>query len=123
MKRLLLDTHALLWWDEGTLPAALVRRIQRADDVYVSIATLWEIAIKAALGKLTVRGPLGDLIDDNGFALLPIEPHHLDEVRVLPHHHRDPFDRVLVAQARSERLILVSRDPALEAYGVETTWK
>jgi PIN domain nuclease of toxin-antitoxin system len=119
---LLLDTHTFLWWDEGKLPPAVVRRIQGAEEVYVSAASAWEIAIKAGLGKIAVRASLAEAIADYAFLPLPIRMEHGDAVRLLPLHHRDPFDRVLVAQARLEGLTLVSRDAALAAYGVPVVW-
>ena len=120
---LLLDTHAFLWWDDGKLPRAVVRRIQRADDVYVSAVSAWEISIKAALGKIIARAALEEAIADYGFLPLPIGIEHGDAVRLLPLHHRDPFDRMLVVQARSEGLTIVSRDDALAAYGVPVIWE
>jgi PIN domain nuclease of toxin-antitoxin system len=119
---LLLDTHTFLWWDEGKLPRAVVRRIQRAGDVYVSAASAWEIAIKAGLGKIVTRSSLADAIGDYGFLELPVRIAHGDAVRALPLHHRDPFDRLLVVQAAAEGLAIVSRDALLHAYGVPVLW-
>lgn len=119
---LLLDTHTFLWWDAGKLPRAVVQRIQGADVVFVSAASAWEIAIKAALGKIDARAPLSEALEDYGFEELPIEMAHADAVRELPSHHRDPFDRILVAQARVEGLSLVSRDPVLSRYPVSVVW-
>jgi PIN domain nuclease of toxin-antitoxin system len=120
---LLLDTHTFLWWDEGKLPKAVVRRIQRGGSVWVSAASAWEISIKAALGKIDARAPLSEAIRDYGFLPLAVSLEHGDAVRSLPHHHRDPFDRMLVAQARTEGLTLVSRDPLLRAYDVQVVWE
>jgi len=120
---LLLDTHTFLWWDDDKLPAAVVKRIQAADDVFVSAASAWEISIKAALGKIATRTPLAQAIRDYGFLALPISIEHGDAVRALPRHHRDPFDRMLIAQARLEGLTLVTRDPAFAAYGVPIVWR
>jgi PIN domain nuclease of toxin-antitoxin system len=120
--RLLLDTHAFLWWDAGSLEAAVCRRIQQAERVFVSAATAWEIAIKAGLGKIVARSALGPAVADYGFDELPITVAHADAVRALPPHHGDPFDRILVAQALQEGLVLVSRDPALEAYAARVVW-
>jgi PIN domain nuclease of toxin-antitoxin system len=119
---LLLDTHAFIWWDNDTLPKSVRRRIQGADDVFVSAVSAWEIAIKSALGKIVAKAPLDEAIADYGFSALPITVAHADAVRALPMHHRDPFDRLLVAQARVEGLTIVSRDPALRAYGVAVAW-
>ncbi len=120
--RLLLDTHTLIWWDEGKLPAAVVTRVQRADEVFVSAASAWEIAIKSALGKIVVRGAVSDVLDDYGFIALPVQVRHADAVRALPAHHRDPFDRLLVAQAIDEGLAIVSKDPELRRYAVRVLW-
>jgi PIN domain nuclease of toxin-antitoxin system len=120
--KLLLDTHALVWWDSAKLPARVVKRIQSADEVYVSAASAWEIAIKSALGKIETNGSVAEAISDYGFAELPVTVSHAEAVRFLPSHHRDPFDRILVAQARIEGLTLVSRDPALRLYDVRVVW-
>lgn len=123
MTRLLLDTHTLLWWDAGELDKAVVKRIQSAAEVRVSAATLWEIAIKRALGKLVVERSMRALLDDNGFVSLPIDVAHIEALASLPAHHRDPFDRMLVAQARAEHLTLVTKDPALALYDVTIVWR
>jgi PIN domain nuclease of toxin-antitoxin system len=120
--KLLLDTHALIWWDNGELPAAVQKRIQEAEEVYVSAITAWEIAIKSALGKIVARGTVADAIADYGFTELPITVSHAEAVRELPPHHRDPFDRLLIVQARMESLTLISRDPALRLYGAPVVW-
>jgi PIN domain nuclease of toxin-antitoxin system len=83
---------------------------------------VWEIAIKRSLGKLEVPPELVDEIDDAGFSWLPVAAEHAWAVTELPFHHRDPFDRLLVAQALAERLPVVTRDPQLAGYGVETRW-
>jgi PIN domain nuclease of toxin-antitoxin system len=119
---LLLDTHTFLWWDEAKLPSPVVERIQAADDVFVSAASAWEIAIKSALGKIVARATLAEAIRDYGFEPLPISVEHGDAVRELPPHHRDPFDRMLIAQALTEGLIIVTRDPWFAQYGVSVTW-
>jgi PIN domain nuclease of toxin-antitoxin system len=119
---LLLDTHAFLWWLMGDEGLADDARRSIADPealVHVSAASLWEIAIKQALGKLTVDSPdLAAEISGNGFVELPISGRHALAAGALPRHHDDPFDRMLVAQARLEGLVLVTRDGALEAYDV-----
>lgn len=118
---LLLDTHAFLWWlaDDPTLSGEARNAIgERSAIVYVSAASLWEISIKQALGKLKVESPdLAAEITANGFVELPITGRHALEAGALPPHHSDPFDRMLVAQASLEDLTLVTRDPAIEAYG------
>lgn len=119
---LLLDTHTFLWWDSGTLARSVVKRIQAAGDVYVSAASAWEIAIKASLGKIEARASIAEASRDYGFLPLPISLEHAEGVRGLPRHHRDPFDRILVAQAIAEGLALVSKDPWLGRYDVELVW-
>ena len=119
---LLLDTHAIVWWDNGKLPKRVVARIQRANEVFVSAATAWEIAIKSALGKIRVRGQMADVLADYGFRELPISIAHADAVRMLPNLHRDPFDRMLVAQASVEGLAIVSNDELLASYPVKVVW-
>lgn len=121
--RLLLDTHTLIWWDNGSLPKHVTARIQAADDVYVSAVSAWEIAIKSGLGKLAVRGTVADAIQDYGFSPLPVTIDHADAVRSLPPHHRDPFDRLLAVQARLEELTLVTKDPAFRPYGLRVVWE
>jgi len=120
--KLLLDTHTFVWWDNDELPRVVRDRIRSAEAVYVSAVSAWEIAIKAALGKMTARAALATALEDYGFDALPITVAHADAVRTLPPHHRDPFDRMLVAQARIEDLTIVSRDPALRAYEVARIW-
>ena len=118
----LLDTHTFLWWDEAELPAKVVRRIRAAGQVWVSSASAWEVAIKASLGKISAKGSFSDAVSDYGFEELPIRFAHAELVRGLPHLHRDPFDRILVAQAIVEGLTIVSRDALVSAYPVPTVW-
>ena len=121
---LLLDSHALLWFLEGEsrrIRATLRRRIEGAQ-VLVSVASLWEIAIKVGIGKLEAPDDLPERVEKLGFELLPVSAEHAWRVRRLPLHHRDPFDRLLIAQAQSERLAIVSADSAFEAYGVPVVW-
>ena len=117
--RLLLDTHVLIWWDEGArLTAAARSAIETADQVYVSAVSGWEIALKASLGKLRPRRTLAQALADSGFEELPLRLRHTEILMRLPALHRDPFDRMLVAQALSDRLTLVSRDRKLSQYEV-----
>lgn len=120
--RLLLDTHALLWWlaDDPKLGRAAREAIADPDAiVHVSAASLWEIAIKANLGKLDLGGAdLAVEVPANGFVELPIGARHALAAGALPRHHDDPFDRMLVAQAQLEDLVVVSRDPTFPRYGV-----
>jgi len=118
--RLLLDTHVLIWWDEGARLSSKARAaIETADQVYVSAVSGWEIAIKTALGKLSPRRTVADAAADSGFEELPLRLRHTEALARLPALHRDPFDRMLVAQAMADRLTIVTRDRAFAAYNVE----
>lgn len=119
---LLLDTHVLLWWlaDDPALPPPIRQAISTEELVVVSAAVAWEIAIKRALGKLKAPDDLTEAVADAGFAPLPITLAHAHAAGGLPRHHDDPFDRMLVAQARYEDLVLVTADRRLAAYEVTT---
>jgi PIN domain nuclease of toxin-antitoxin system len=121
--RLLLDTHVLLWSlaDPDELRAdARSALVDPANDVCVSAASTWEIAIKGARGKLRIPDDLSSRIAILRFSELPVTIAHSVEAGALPDHHRDPFDRMLVAQARAEGLTIVTRDRVLTLYDVET---
>jgi PIN domain nuclease of toxin-antitoxin system len=124
--RLLLDTHALVWslLEPERFPARLrATLIDPAHTVHVSAASVWEVAIKSRLGKLSFPlDQLAAIIDDTGFSELPVISAHALEVRHLPMLHRNPFDRLLIAQTRHERLTLVTRDPDVRRYPVDTLW-
>lgn len=117
---LLLDAHTVLWWlaDDPTLdPQARSAIADPANDVLVSAASIWEIEIKRALGKLSAPAGLVDVLDDTGFGVLPITGPDAERAGSLPPHHRDPFDRMLVVQADRVGGVVVSRDQAFLAYG------
>ena len=117
--RILLDTHLYLWWleDSPQLSAAARTLIRDAETVYISSATLWEAVIKTGLGKLdAVPAELVAGIGASGFEPLPITPEHTLPLPLLANHHKDPFDRMLIAQAISEPLHLVTVDGVLSAY-------
>jgi PIN domain nuclease of toxin-antitoxin system len=125
----LLDTHALIWWVEGDprISPKLRALLGGAEqDVFVSAASAWEIATKARLGKLTspklLLADFADAIETMGFLPLPIDLRHGQDAGQLPGPHRDPFDRILAAQAHAEGLTLVSADPAFKTLGVATFW-
>ena len=126
--RLLLDTHALLWW--ATLNPRLSRKAKAAianeeTDVFVSAASAWEIAIKARLGKLewpSTAGTVNAYVLGQGFRALPISLVHAEVAGQLPIVHRDPFDRVLIAQAQSEDMWLASNEEVFDAAGVRRYW-
>ena len=117
---LLLDTPVVLWWltDDPTLSDDIKTRLDHDPDVYVSAATVWEVTIKQAAGKLTEPADLPERILGSGFAELAISSGHAIAAGRLPLIHRDPVDRMLVAQARCEDLMLVTRDPNCQKYEV-----
>ncbi len=127
--RLLLDTHTLIWYyqTDPKLTASARGLIEDpANSTIVSPASIWEVAIKLSLQRPLLKVPFDvfvqEAIFDNGFTILHIEPRHCDRLIKLPLHHKDPFDRLLVAQALTEDIPLVSADPALDAYGVQRLW-
>jgi PIN domain nuclease of toxin-antitoxin system len=128
MSGFLLDTHAFIWLTENdsSLPDNLRMMIDTADIVYLSIASLWEIAIKLNLGKLSLQQSyetIGSAIDASDILILPISFTDTVEVRNLPLHHGDPFDRMLIAQAINHSLIIISRDKKFDAYSVQRMWE
>ena len=127
--RLLLDTHVLLWWllDDSRLSAAARAALaDGSNTILVSAASAWEVAIKASLGKLPLppeaEARIADAVVEAGFIQLPVTFAHAAGVRTLPWRHRDPFDRLLVAQSKVEGLTLVTGDSALGLYGVDLLW-
>ncbi len=126
---LLLDSHTMLWffWDDPKLSTSAKTFIEDPDNCkLISIATCWEIAIKAGLGKLTLGEPARSFLDReiarNIFELLPITLDHATSVEDLPRHHKDPFDRLMIAQAIAESIPIVSSDSAFDAYPVRRLW-
>jgi PIN domain nuclease of toxin-antitoxin system len=122
--RLLLDTHIFLWWrgEPSRLTSEVRNSVAAADIVFVSAATAWEAAIKASLGRLKFPDTIEAGVLASGFERLLITFSHAEHAANLPPHHRDPFDRMLVAQARAEGLTLVTHDRLLESYDVEILW-
>ncbi len=123
--RFLLDTHILLWFLEGNQLLSKSRRqiiANPQNDVFLSIASLWEMAIKISLGKLTLVQPLADVIKQialEDIMILPILPEHTLQVLTLPFHHRDPFDRIIIAQSQIENLPIVTDDREFSTYAVK----
>jgi PIN domain nuclease of toxin-antitoxin system len=128
--RVLLDAHALLWWlaADRRLSQAASRTIETAATPLIGAGTIVEIAVKRSIGKLLIDADWTQHTQDDGFGVLDIDWTHVQRLQELPfpqvggRAHRDPFDRLLAAQALSERLPIVTRDPALAAYGVPTIW-
>lgn len=119
--KLLLDTHILLWWLDDPMRISQESRDAisvKTNDVLVSAVVIWEIGIKQGLAKLKIRPDLFDCIRQSGFAHLDVTHHHAWKVRDLPPCHRDPFDRMLVAQCMVEQATLVTRDDAVRQYGI-----
>lgn len=127
--KLLLDTHAFLWFvlgdDRCSVPARNLIE-DESNEKWLSPASYWELAIKISLGKYRLPGPFREFINqsvhDNGFLILPIEPDHAATLTNLPFHHRDPFDRLIVAQAMTEDMPILSADKALDAYAITRQW-
>jgi PIN domain nuclease of toxin-antitoxin system len=128
MMKLLLDTHAFIWWDSdlSRLPSKSRAAIEDpANEVLLSVVCLWEIAIKSSLGKLIVNRPLKEIYQDQigqGLQRLSFDVEHVFYLETLPEHHKDPFDRALIAQAGVEQAILVGCDAAFAAYRIPLLW-
>ena len=127
--RLLLDTHTFLWFFVGSTSLSTNARAlieDESNEKFFSVASLWEIAIKASVGKLTLSAPFDEIFPDqianNGIDLLSITSAHVSRITTLPFHHRDPFDRLLIAQAMIEQTQIVSADQALDAYSITRVW-
>jgi len=123
--KLILDTHAALWWlsgDERFGSSAEEHLTDTTNQVLLSAAVVWEVAIKRSLGKLDAPGDFAPTLLGAGAHPLPISLDHAAAVELLPRHHRDPFDRLLVAQATIERAAVVSADEALHAYDIRVAW-
>ena len=126
--KLLLDTHTFLWFidDNAMLSSRGKTLLEAENDLLLSVGSLWEIAVKLRLGKLTVGMPTEVLMTEhvtaNNIDVLPISVPHLIQVSTLPLHHRDPFDRLIIAQSIVEKIPIVSADPAFDAYSIERLW-
>lgn len=126
--KLLLDTQAFLWFllDDVRLSVSAKTAIEQAGVLYLSSASHWEIAIKIALGKYALPEPFAQFmareLASNNMLILPIEISHTSQLTTLPFHHRDPFDRMIIAQSLAEELPVVSIDSQFDAYGVTRIW-
>jgi PIN domain nuclease of toxin-antitoxin system len=127
--KLLLDTHTLLWFIAGSANlSANARNLieDAANEKFVSIASIWETAIKISIGKMSLSAPFDVLfphqLQINGFELLPVTVEHTSVITTLPFHHRDPFDRLLIAQAIEEKMTMVSVDAHFDDYGITRLW-
>lgn len=122
--RLLLDTHAFIWWraTEDEIAEEIRAAVRDADDVFISAVSAWEIAIKTSLGKLRLQATVEEGIRESHFEILPIDLRHTAAVVSLPFHHRDPFDRMLIAQSQVEGLTLVTADRRLQPYDISFLW-
>ncbi len=125
---LLVDTHAFLWFMAGDRKLSRTARqaIEDSDgEWWLSVASAWELSIKSSLGRLTLPAPTDEYLAERvrqGLRLMPVEWQHAAAVERLPFHHRDPFDRLIVAQAQREHLAVVTRDTVFADYGVRTVW-
>jgi len=125
---ILLDTHSVLWFFIGSdkMSGTAKNIIQNPDNViYVSIATIWEVAIKISINKLSFDGGIDGFIksiEDNGFSLLEISPNHIKTISNLPFIHRDPFDRMLIAQAINEDMAIMTIDESILRYNIKSVW-
>ncbi len=129
MPRFLLDTRVFLWWVKGAsnLTKAAHQAISNtSNECYLSLASCWEMAIKSSLGKLRLTRPIETFVSDqlraNNFKLLNIELRHITKIEKLPFHHRDPFDRLLIAQAITDKLTLITAESVFADYGLKLLW-
>ena len=125
---ILLDTHTIYWFlsENATLPEKTRMMIENDDKVFISIISFWEMAIKNSLGKMGLPAPITEMMsscEKLGFKILDIAPEHLETLKSLPFIHRDPFDRLLICQAKSENLLFVTKDENIPKYDVRTYWE
>ena len=126
----LLDTHSFIYWIEHNTtalsPQAFSIILDKKNFIFLSLASIWEMQIKNQIGKLNLKNQLSEVVTEqqsiNGFQLLPISPQHIYNLRQLPFHHKDPFDRMLISQAMTEDFHLLSRDGTFSAYDVKVIW-
>ncbi|MCF3609786.1 type II toxin-antitoxin system VapC family toxin [Planktothrix agardhii 1033] len=127
--RILIDTHVFIWWtsDSQKLSFTVYNLLTNPKiQVILSVVSIWEMQIKLSLGKLQLKTALPELVEDevkqNKIELLPLDLSHIYALSNLPNHHRDPFDRLLIAQAKSEELVIISIDEKFDGYDIERLW-
>lgn len=127
--RLMLDTHTFLWFIEGNLNLSDTAKNlieDQRNQKFLSVASLWEMSIKVSIGKLQLKMAFTELVKQqvygNAIELLTIKPEHLDELAKLPFHHRDPFDRLIIAQSLVESLPIITKDTVFKSYPVQILW-
>ena len=127
--RILIDTHVFIWWtsDSQKLSFTVYNLLTSPKtQVILSVVSIWEMQIKLSLGKLQLKTALPELVEDevkqNRIELLPLDLSHIYALSNLPNHHRDPFDRLLIAQAKSEELVIISIDEKFDGYDIERLW-
>ena len=125
---ILVDTQSFIWFieNDSRLPHSVKLLMEDSESLSVSVASFWEITIKASLGKLVIAENIADMMDKallNGFKILPIEREHLIELSTLDFFHRDPFDRIIIAQSIAENMPIVSSDAVFQDYPVNCIWK
>jgi PIN domain nuclease of toxin-antitoxin system len=126
--KLLLDTHTFIWFVNGEQllsENAIKHIVDSSNEKYISVASVWEMAIKISIKKLFVKGGTKKILSDiveNHFSLLNFSPKHFQFIEIMPFHHRDPFDRMLIAQCISEKMTIVTKDPNFLKYDVKILW-
>jgi PIN domain nuclease of toxin-antitoxin system len=125
----LLDTHSFLWaaFEPRRLSKPAIRALQKSDsELFLSIASLWEIGILQSLGRIELKTSISEIAElaesELGVTVLPIEPAHIDRARSLPFHHRDPFDRLLIGQSLTMQAAIIGKDDRFDGYGVQRVW-
>ena len=123
----IIDTHALLWYlrDSAELSENAHKIIDNEKQIFTSVASLWEIAIKHSIGKLDLEfsiAQIEELCNQKDISILPIASKHLDDLKKLPNYHNDPFDRLIICQAQTENLTIITRDTIIPKYSVKTVW-
>ena len=125
MKKLLLDTHVVLWFLNGEKLSENVKELIANGENYISVISLWEVAIKMNIGKYSFEGGFSafmELVKNNGFKVLPIKDEYMERLFSLPFHHKDPFDRLLISTALADKLTIITADEDIQKYDVSWIW-